>query len=171
MDKYQDITTIGLSEESFVVPLNTIDFINRACDDPYNLQLCTKILSVIGKSFPSKKLEITPLRSTNNGGMGSACAILKKCIREALNAMAFHDNSQIILKYSYFDLYTTFRLIFKTNGRVWPHFEEDISLSEFRTDRRKRKKLGDLGFGRDEFESVMQNMLPFEIPLCYIEGY
>jgi putative transferase (TIGR04331 family) len=173
LDKYQDITTIGLSEESFVVPLNTIDFINSVCDDPYNLQLCTKILSAIGKSFPRKNLEITPLKRANNGGMGSACAIFKKSIKEALNAaaLAFQDNRQIILKCSNFDLYTTFRLIYKTKGRVWPCFEEDICLSEFQTDRRKRKKLGDLGFERDEFESVMQNMLPFEIPQCYIEGY
>jgi putative transferase (TIGR04331 family) len=173
LDEYQDITTIGLSEESFVIPLNTFDFVISACDDPYNLQLCTKILSAIGKLFPCKNLDITPQRPANSGRMGSARAILKKCIREALNAaaLALQDNRKIILKNSYFDLYTTFQLIYKTNGRVWPHFEEDISLSRFAIDRRKRKKLGDLGFGRDEFESVLQNMLPFEIPQCYIEGY
>ena len=55
LERYPDCTTIALSEDSFIVPTDTADFIFHVWkEDSFNLQIYTKILASLGKTFPCK---------------------------------------------------------------------------------------------------------------------
>ena len=57
LEEYPDLSTITLSENSFIVHLDSSSFRAAASEDLYNLQIYSKIFLFLGKKFPRKNLK------------------------------------------------------------------------------------------------------------------
>lgn len=168
LDQYSNFTTIGLSEDDYITPSNALDFTNLVCDDPYNLQLYTRILSVLGKDFPRKNLKVITSPVLNPGKRK-----LRKLLGSFYNTIfkVVQNNScPIVIKQAYFSRFIELQLFFKTGGKIWQD-RNKIELPLFPFNQQMRLKLSDLQLKDCEFEKLLIDMLFFDIPKSYIEGF
>jgi putative transferase (TIGR04331 family) len=164
LDNYPAFTTYGLAENNFVVPESTSDFLLLLQDDAYNLQVYTKILSVLGKEFPRRKHEIIPRQ------FGPLKDSIKRLVlSNIIKLLPF--NHKVILKDSYFDRLTELKIVLMTQGKVFPNIKMMTKLSPMQVNLEKRKSLSQYLPDGDEFYCVLKNTLPTDIPLCYVEAY
>lgn len=172
-EKYPDLSTIGLSEKSFITPSDTLEFISLVYSDPYNLQLYTNILSAIGKKFPRKELGFKPdlmlglcIKENNEKPLKSFlrsiyCLLEKKALR----------TDSIVLKQSYFTRVMEAQFFLKTLGKVNINAVSRIDLPRFNPDPQTRRMVAEKLPTHNEFEAVLLKIMPSDIPLCFIEGY
>lgn len=173
LDCYPDLTTIGLSEESFVTPQNTIDFVQYAKGDSYNLQLYTRILMALGKNFPRKSMEVInePFVGPKKNVFWKVC--VNRVVKKIFNAVGqiMQNGRPIILKSSFFSSYVEMQLFLKTGGKVWPYKRNVIELPFFSLNQQVRSNLQGLCLEGDKFVSLLVSMLPFDVPHSFIEGF
>lgn len=171
LERYPDCTTMVLSEKSFVTPSDTLDFALYLNDDSFNLQIYTKILVALGKTFPSKAAQIAehslPGTYIGNSWKHKAVGYFTK-IYAGISARVFQS---VILRSSYFSKTSEFGLLIKTAGKVVPISGLLTKPTGGKFDSDIRKKLSNIGLGGGEFERCLARMLPSDIPLCFVEGY
>lgn len=171
LDQHPGLTTIGLSEESFVVPTDTLDFACFLLEDSYNLQLYTKIMSALGKNFPRKKNEMprNPLygRLLGNTWKRRVISFAAK-VFAGVNAKSAKT---ILLKDSYFPKQIVLQLATRNIGRILHSWNQMISCPRFEYDSDKRKALRAIGIGEGEFEQCLSAMLFSDMPQCFVEGF
>ena len=163
-NQYSDFETIGLSEQDFVTPGELLDFISLSCDDPYNLQLYTKILTFLGKDFERKNLKFATRPVVNSA------KTLSKNIFNATGRLA-QRFSRIIIKNSYLSVGQELQLFLKTGCRVWPDRNDMTELPSLPLNEHNRLKLRHLKLKDNEFEKLLIEMLPLDIPKSYVEGF
>jgi len=175
LDQYPCITTIGLSEECFVTPRDTRDFITLVSDDSYNLQLYTKVLIFLGKDFPKKTLKAFTEPRIQPGQKFSlnrrARNLGKNFVKFFFNILIKIKNEYIILASAYFPYAEELKIFLKTGGKVLPLYKEKIELPSCPLNHTARIKLQNIGWGNSEFETLLKNLLPFDIPQSFIESY
>lgn len=179
LDVEPDLTTIGLEERCFVTPRNTDEFTRLILDDPYNLQLCTKIMTVLGLNFPRKETRVSltppaPLPQSDGDRNPPLKARLKRMAKDWYQATleATQRDRPLILKSSYFTRRVQILLSIKTLGRAWinetPPMPDAPATAPL--DRKLRRGLYEASVG-DEFERVLSQLLPEDIPRYFIEEY
>lgn len=171
VNEFQNFTTIGLSAESFVVPVDTLDFACFISEDSYNLQLCTKILHALGKEFPCKKLDV-PQNPLYAKLLGNSWA------RETLsNAMqvfvgiAAKLQKTTLLRNTYFPKKVEMQLVARSAGRILPSWHKSSPCLRFECDSEKRNMLRAAQLGESEFEQCLSTMLFADMPQCFVEGF
>jgi putative transferase (TIGR04331 family) len=179
LESEPNLTTIGLDERCFVTPRDTYDFILQILDDPYNLQLCTKIMTALGLNFPRKK---TPVVPTSQSRL-SACGDKDISPRVRLKRLAIkwrqvaletlQNKRHIILKSSYFSRRVEALLWIKTGGRLWINITPPLPATETATplDRNLRDSLRAAMPAGDEFAHVLSRLMPEDLPRCFVEDY
>lgn len=172
-DKYPNLETIGLSEKSFVIPLNTLDFIGLANRDPYNLQLYTNIMLAIGKDFARKELEFNSFRQSGLIQTTNKETIFKSFLQDIYSFLQkkIVGYNSIVLKQSYFTRAMEVQLFIKTLGKVSSNKVKRIDLPKFNPDSQIRQIIAERLRAQDDLEAVLSKLLPFDIPFCFIEGY
>ena len=169
--EYPDCTTTCLSENSFVVPSDTLDFYYLTYEDSFNLQIYTKILAAIGKTFPCKGAQIarSPAygKPIGNSWRRRVPVHLAK-ICAVVGAKAFQS---IFLRASLFPKYLELQLLARTAGKVFPIWGQLPKSALLEVDRDIRKNLQDIRIGDGEFEQCLAAMLFLDMPKCFIEGY
>jgi putative transferase (TIGR04331 family) len=173
LELYPDITTIGLSSDNFITPKDTLEFVSLVCDDTYNLQLFTQILSFMGRDFQSKALDFET-KSTPSLPTSSVLATCKKIIIEAWNASAIklQPNNSILSKNSYFSRKVDFALLLKSFGAIWPNYsDENVLIDIDGFDLPTRSKLQSYIPDDNQFLSLLKYLIPTALPVCFIEGY
>lgn len=163
-------TTIGLSGESHATPASTLDFLLRLNTDHYNLQLYTRILEGLGHRFPTRPLE-PPVTSHPPANSPS----LKEQVRKATllaqrGWLNLQKDRSIILKDSYFCRKDELLLFLKTRGKVWPNISLPSPLAPLPSDRHLRAQLNSVFTPENEFERLLGEFLPQDIPSAFIEG-
>jgi len=172
-EKYLNFTTIGLSEESFVIPRDTLEFVQFMKGDFYNLQLYTKILLLLGKEFPRKNRELIvelPVISNYFRTLKARVTRLSIKMLASIEKKGLNDR-RIILKDSYFSWITELQLFLRTHGTVIPSRPEPVDLPSFQINRQIRLKLQFVLPEGTEFEKLLKMLLPFDMPQSFIEGY
>jgi putative transferase (TIGR04331 family) len=171
LDQYPQFTTIGLSEKSFIVPTDTLDYFCSLLEDTYNLQLFTKILKALGREFPCKETEVSrnPLyaKLLGNSWKRKALGYVVRMYAEA-GAKLFKS---VLLRNSYFPKTVELELIGKNFGRLLPSWSKSVSCPRFENDNEKRNKLRAVHIGAGEFERCVSEMLYSDMPQCFVEGY
>ena len=166
---YPDITTIGITEDSYITPNDMFDFVQCVIDDPYNLQLYTKILNGLGLSFPRRDLKIESNSVVENESKplwkASIVRFFKSLIRHIQN------NGSIFLKNSYFSRDVELQLLWKTKGRVWPIIEKTTAIPAFQLNKQMRSLLQGSLPEENQFERILKDMLPMDIPYSYVEAF
>ena len=166
--EYENVSTVCLSENSFVICNNFPEFIERIFTDSYNLQMYSRILSVLGHKFSKRDFIVEhsfngecykPIQSNH----------VKKFIKTILK-----NYSSIVIKSSHFPTPIAERsLFYKTMGKVF--FDHDYStiIADKAINSRMRSTLEESLKSRndDEFMKLLLKLIVFDIPRVYIEGF
>lgn len=171
LEHYPSFTTIGLSEKSFVVPSDTLDFVCFASGDVYNLQLYTKLLKVLGKVFTSKEAEkprnyVYDKLHLKNWKSKIFKFVVKTCIE--INTKF---SKAIFFKSTYFTAQVLMKLAAENIGRILPAVNQVTPPSRFVCDIEKRNALRYIKIEEAEFEQCLSAMLYEDIPQSFIEGF
>lgn len=171
LDQYPHFTTVGLSEKSFIIPADSLDFYCSLLDDTYNLQLFTKILKALGKEFPCKEAEVSrnPLYSKLLGNSWRRKAL--DYVVRAYTRTGAKLFQSILLQNSYFPKAVELTLIGKNLGWILPSWSKSVSCPSFEVGNEKRNILRALDLSASEFELCISKMLHSDMPQCFIEGY
>lgn len=173
LKKYPDLITIGLADDSFITPTDTHEFREYVRDDPYNLQLYTKILLKLGIDIQRKNLKFSAVPIAEEENKYSPKYILQQAFNKLYRRVEqlFFDGRRIYLRYSYFPRSMELELFLKSFAKVWPIKETRKKMLPAILDRAKRVCIGNHLSEVEEFESIVKEMLPFDIPQCFVEGF
>lgn len=164
-----DLTTTVLAEQSFVVPNDTLDFANFLHDDTSNLQMYTRILTALGRNFPSREVVRADINTGLNVNTQSWKQRVLSCFARVFIGMHARADRSIFLRSSYFSKFFELQFIFKTRARVLPLREPMHRHSTSFFDSRMRESLHALDFGGGEFEQCLSRILPSDMPKCFLE--
>ncbi|MEI7817528.1 MAG: LIC12162 family protein, partial [Desulfuromonadales bacterium] len=165
---HPDLSTIVLSEDSYVIPQDTFDFFHLASNDHYNLQIYSRIFKSLGKDFPSQKERIItpdillPRPSLLIGLMMS--------IKPVLNSFTkiFRNRASVLFRESYFPLSVEMQIILKSKSRIFPFLAKKNNKI---VDSSLRLDLSLTAEASDTFEELLYKQVIMDIPRCYVEGY
>lgn len=170
LEQYPNCSTLILSESSFVVSSDTLDYCCYLQTDSLNLQIYTKILLALGKNFPCKEAQVlqntTYSKLISNSWTNNASDFLVK-IYAVISAKIFKST---FLKSSYFSRSAQVRILIKSAGMVLPIMKslKKLPLIQYDSDMRNNLKVY---IGDSEFEKCLGEMLFSDMPTCFLEGY
>jgi putative transferase (TIGR04331 family) len=170
---YPACSTIGLSENSFMVPTDTLDFVCASSDDSYNLQLFTKILRALSINFPRKELIMS-----GNGLYGKLKSYGEPWPRRIINAVASlyaavsaRMFDTVLVRSSYFPGQFTLRLAARNIGHILPSLSRMTLSTSSEVDWKLRNQLKSIDIGEGDFERCLSSMLFEDIPQCFVEEF
>jgi len=173
LDLYPDITTIVLAEESCITPRDTLDFYQLILGDAYNLQMYSRILRFLGKTYPTRQYDIaaSPLFQSNRSVSWKTTLYRLKKNGVIAVSKIFKDGHSIIFRDSHFSEKAHLQLICKTTGIVWPILIENPHIRRFVPDQTSRNRLADLLPAVNEFEVLLNKMIPLDLLQIYVEAF
>jgi len=167
---HPDFTSVCLDEECFVTPKDTIHFFCHIRNDDYNLQVYSRILSALGYKLPTKKLPVfVPDVNMYFFGKNELIKNILKYFYEALNKTFFNKN-QVFLRSTFFTHSNLMELFLKTKGAVRSCIYGYEDLPDFSVDYPARASLKKCDFGENDFERILMELIPLEMPKNMIEG-
>jgi len=172
ISEYPRFDTIILSEKSFIIPENTIDFVQLVSEDAYNQQIFSKILVTKGyKGFDTKEFNIKLIEDMTNK---SKCLYIKTIIKKIIYSIfsKVYSGKHVFMVSPYFPKNLVFKIILKSKGKVIPVFPEIKCGKTVQIDIQKRILLEKLSFEpKSEFEKLVLFFLPQDIPFCFVENF
>lgn len=172
LERYPDFTTIGLSEDSFVVPKDTLEFVQLLKDDPYNLQIYTSVLSFMEKKFPIKNMNVAAVPFPKNVQLGNSKGVVKGWAKNIGKGIGkYWGSGSIVLRSSYFSRMMVLKLFIVTRGKIWPATGEMFESPFFPPNSQARTALQHVLPENSTPERLIKKMLPFDMPQCFIEGF
>jgi putative transferase (TIGR04331 family) len=170
VNKYPKLCTILLDEQSFYVSEDTYDFVCQTREDEYNLQLFTKIFTVLGKKFVTKKIE-----KTKNDVDGHNFKVnFKYFIKDVYNFLVGRSfgRDALIFVSPYFSIKVCLKFFLKSRGKIITMLPQIFKWPVVNLDVGSRKQIENLvKYAENEFERVLFEMIPFEIPKVFVENY
>lgn len=168
---YPDFTSIGLERRCFIIPKDTVHFINHIKNDDYNLQIYSNILAWMGYKLPTKEFKVsTPDVAVYFGGKRGWIKKALRCTYEK-NCKIFQNKNQVLLSNTYFPYLSLFKLSFNTKASAWPVNQGYQPLPVFPVDHAKRKILGSCDFGDNKFEKMLAALISYDMPQYMVEGF
>ncbi len=171
IELYPNFTTLTLSAKSFVVPSDTLDFACSVAEDSYNLQMFTKILTAMGRSFPCKEMQISqnPLygKLLKNSWKRKIVSSAARLYASA-GARLFPS---VLLRNSYFPKRVELKLAIRNFAQILPMWDQAFQHPLCNYDSEKRKWLKKLDFGEGGYEKCLSTMLHSDIPQSFIEQF
>ena len=172
-NQYPDLITITLDRVGWKTPRDTLEFAEFCKGDIYNLQLFSRLLTLMGHDFPTKqaKIQNTMVRyiAARPGIKERLAAILLKHLR-AINR-TFMDGRAIICRASYFSRWVEAMLVIKTQGKVWPIIAEMTELPEVISNHAARSALAKALRATNDFERLLNAALVEDLPQCFLENF
>lgn len=169
-----DFDTYVLDESCYQIPKDTLEArVNGLNDDLYNLQIYSRIFSVLGKSFASKK----PQDRLPNDAIKPAIswkANFKSGIGFFSNSLAglLSAKDSIFLTSSYLPLTGEIKLLLKSKGKILPLIRSQGPSPE-NTSLDMKMRVGFRSFCDKEtiFDDIFCRLLCSEIPRAFLENY
>lgn len=174
LDNYPGITSTVLAEEAWVTPVDTEEFLELVFEDRYNLQLYSRILKLLGYDFPPKTFSEAPapVAPVERNGPGWKNRLRKFLIKNlAALSKACQAGPSIIFRYSYFSPRAEFQLIIKTFGRILPVLSDSTQTPRLKPDPSARLSLQNILPAENDFERLLNQMLPLDVPQVFLEGF
>lgn len=174
LDDYPDVTTTVLAEAAWVTPCDTLEFVQLVKEDSYNLQLYSRILKLLGYDFPPKLFSVAsrsfvpPEEDLPWGKDRLRRFLVAKLAALTNGCKAGHS---IIFRDSYFPSRVVIELIVKTFGRVWPILGGLPQTPCVKPNLSARVGLQNVFPSQDVFERLLNQMLPLDVPQCFVEGF
>jgi len=173
IEKYRNFNTIGLSKSSFITPYDTYEFVNKVTDDIYNLQIYTQLLHELGFTYSKKEIKTVKKNNYNNSWhkiFTNNFLIKSIAGLHRVSTLLWNHKGLIIHVNSYFSGMRQLSLFFRTYGRILPmqHINDD---HVYTIDYNNREKVKNIISNKNEFESLLDNILFSFIPCCFIETF
>lgn len=173
IDNYEYFTTTLLPKENHITPIDTLNFRNLTHIDEFNLQIYSRIFESLGMNYPTKSIENEKriiYEADNNVSSVSYKKVLIKTVVGLLHK--FQNKGSIFLATSYFDNAEVLKFFVGTVGKVFPIIGKmPVQISPVKLCEEKRAHLRAIEFENTEFEIVLNELLPLDVPICYVEGY
>ena len=171
IDNYENFTTTLFSKEELTTPTDTLNFRNLSQTHEYNLQIYSRIFEALGMDFPAKPLisENISVYEDKEKIRSWSYKLLKKAFTELL--FKFQNHGSIFLINSSIDNLETLILLVQSVGKVQPIITIMPPISPVEICKEKRAHLRAIEYEHSEFEMVLNKLLPFDVPICYVEGY
>lgn len=184
LEKHSDIVTIGIDEASYITPSTTWNFLQLITDDPFNLQLYSQILHLLGGRMRRASLNFA---SNNIGGIHHNRGKINKFARSAFDRIG--DLSVLMLFVSRcpvwtYKLYLPARLhsklMLSSKFRLFPMefflHKVDRGVSSLPKAYSLRNSIKasvsrNLFLAKDEFLNILVELLPVNMPKALVEGY
>ena len=170
MARYPGFTTIGLSSESFVTPVDTMHHVEIIKGDLYNLQIYTNIMHFMGMRFPLKPWA-SLLGNAPQKSSGNLFPRFVTRIAEGIANVCTSSSRTLHVQASYFKKQSLRKLVALHPGLIWPRSSALNRCRAFRLDTEKRKQLDGLQFEGGDFARCLSIMLPADLPQCFVEGF
>ena len=165
--------TILLSENSYIIPIDTIDFRRRIEGDVYNLQLYSKIFKELGMKFPEKEIY-----QSNNLFLSY---FFKSKIIYLINYLSlmtfrcitfFSKKSGILVQSSYFPKKIDFYLTICNLGKLVFYYQAPLNSLHFPIKSSlTKKRLTRVNIGKSEYEIILSKIIFSDIPLSFLENF
>jgi putative transferase (TIGR04331 family) len=172
ISKYQTFDTIILSEDSFITPQSTLEYMLLSQDDPYNLQIYSRILSVEKNNFRQKSFNIIekipqPIRKKNLRGV-----IKKKFNKICERTMGLAKTGKsIYLVEAFIPKSSIIKIFLKSKGKIKPIFSTNKEMPVATSNNNMRRCFGKIVLKHNEFENLLLQLLPYDIPYSLLESY
>jgi putative transferase (TIGR04331 family) len=168
---YPNLTTIVMSNKCYVTPKDSSHFYNLIQDDPYNLQIYSRIFSFLGKQYPTSEYNFskTELRL---GETISFRGNVKRVASGFLNCLGeLKKDPSVILMDPYFSFREQFNLFLKSGGSVRTHHAESLIFPQQPNNTEFRSRVSEIIEPRDEFELLLKRNIPLDLPQNVVETY
>lgn len=160
-------STCGLSRDCFVTPTSTVELPRRIIGDHYNLQLYTRLLEGMGKSCAACRV------SPPAADPGVATGDWRRRVRWVLSTLGrrIPGEHSVLAHTSCFPRHAELALAWRLRGRFRRLFVAGAPVpgAPLRPD--ARAALREAVVPDDEFTRLLRDILPFELPICFVEGY
>ena len=170
--KYPFFDTLILSKDSFITPQSTLESYLLSTDDPYNLQIYSRILSVEKNDFRQKfsdilERKVQPIRKKNLLGV-----IKKKFITTWARSITLAKTGKsIYLVGSYFSKSSLIKMFLKSKGEIKPIFSINGEIPVSTPNNDMRSFFNKVSLNNNGFENLIEQLLPFDIPYSFLESY
>jgi len=174
LDEYPGITSFTLSEESWITPNNTHHFVKSLLQDPYNLQIYSRILMIQGLTFPQRPFRHNTSQSIDPGNNHIApLNMLIKMISAGFFAFAksWKKGKSIILRSSYFSPKIELQLMIRSFGTVLPIPGGPSQTTKVTINSQARSMLQNIFPAANNFERMLSALFALDIPQCFIEDF
>jgi putative transferase (TIGR04331 family) len=173
LEQYPHLTTLVLDEAEYIVPADTFEFVAAAQDDLYNLQLYSRLFSLLGKSYPSKKLtpDHGPLAIPRGRPRYRLVReFVGKTIRAIIDRLGL-SRGTVYLHNAGFSKKAEWGLAFRSGLRVFPLMTEGTLPPMVPPDPNRRAGMRLASFETDPFHRILAAGIPADIPTCFVEGF
>jgi putative transferase (TIGR04331 family) len=173
ISKYESFDTIVLHEDSFITPRSTLEFVNLSTDDPYNIQIYSRILSAKGYNFRRKSCDIVKRKAQLIRKENLLNGIMKKLIKTCIRRIALVKmNKSVYLPDPYFLKKSSIIKIFlKSKGKVKPIFPTNEEIPIATLNKNMRSFFKKVSLNNNGFEKLIEQLLPYDIPYIFLESY
>lgn len=158
---------IGLANEAFVTPGDTIGTAAALTEDLYNLQLFTAIADFLGAP-------ITYRMPTGNNDNPSSSSIRVSWLRAAIKkivAQTLSRRAPIQAKMTYLSPRNFLRLGLRLHGLLGLLAHQYSCSPSSSTSGKSRAALGNLSLGEGAVERVLASLVPTHLPRCFVEDF
>lgn len=174
-NEFPGFETILLSPGSFITPRDTLDFLKLICDDPYNLQLISRLTKKMmpGKNYLEKKYDIKTREFAATAGSTALSGQIRMLAKRWLGKWSAQKarSKSLIFKYSYFSDEAQDKLIRWSNGKIGILTDPLEAAPRMVNDPDLRAGLAGIPIGEDEFTGLVAELLPLDVPQCLVEDY
>ncbi len=176
LEEYHEFTTIIASEKSYVTPIDALDFVELVCDDAYNLQMFSKVLSFFMKGFPQKDILIK--NNKQSLGKKNIIKVILRCFYDFFlkaGSIRVSNKYKIALYNAYFSKIDLLLLVWRTGIPLLSESDIIYNFNNLKPDREKRERLSEAIkkniTAHNNFETLLLLLMPFDMPLSYVEEY
>lgn len=172
ISKYESFDTIILAEDSFITPRSTLESHLLSQDDPYNLQIYSRILSTEKNNFRQKSLNIVKRKAQLTLKKNLWSTVKSRLITTCLRRIALVDTDKsVYLVGPFFSKNLIIKIFLKSKGKVKPIFLTDEEIPVATSNKNMRNYFEKIPLNNNEFEKLIVQLLPYDIPYAFLEDY
>jgi putative transferase (TIGR04331 family) len=169
LESHPALTSLGLSDESFVVPADTAEFIFLMKEDSYCLQLCTRVMRFAGIPMETKPYvvgdEVTRQRANT-----ARLSVFLKWVSNLLLRMS-SSREAVLLKSSYFPHSTELKLFLQTGLSARRMSAPKVLVPRVPVQLEMRHLLRSRIGESTRFEQLLRETIPLDMPQSLLESY
>ena len=171
--KYPQFETIALAKESYHIPFSTLDFLTCAHQDLYNLQIYSKILTTLGKTFTSKNWKSSDKNEhkyNSNFFLDLKGKALNKLVA-LYKSLTIEFSPHVLLKDCRFSAVCEIGFMIRFPLAVYRDRQLMSDISASKPSPLCRNGSIDIFSNDGGFGECISKIIMSDIPLCFIEGF
>lgn len=171
MKLFPTATTITLHPDSFVIPRDTMDFVQLLKGDIYNQQLYTQILNYWGRTYLKKRVTFEAEGFSRAQHPSGRLSMISRVKNVSDRLLRWSSAPKMVTKGVHGPRWFQAALYLRSGRRVWPTFVPARRGRSYPVDEVARSKVASSLSPQNDFERFAAKFLENNIPQYLIEGY